>query len=137
MSASLALAKEGPEKLTISGPGLKGVVEVTDPQLLNGLLFEGFIARHYGSIRAPQVGDAYELTSFYKEDNQYKPSNRLRYYLSGAGPGFVYYVGAGEFGHVSNDDGKWFCAAPQRRTRPAAVAAQAGRRGQRRRSSNR
>src|SRR5947208_16281011 len=83
VGVAVTQAKGRPDKLTISGPGLKGMVEVTDPQALEGLDLGDFV--QYDAIGAPRAGDGYELTAFYQEDQQYHVSLRLHYYLNPSG----------------------------------------------------
>ncbi len=111
-SAALAQAKGRPDRLAISGPGLTGVVEVSDLNLLEGLDLMEMIAQRQ-IITAPNISGAYELTSYYREDNQYRVAHRVRYTLNpSGGAGFVYDLGGADSGVVANHDGKWFCAAP-------------------------
>src|SRR5437762_14000017 len=91
LSVAVTQAKGRPEKLTISGPGLQGLVEVTDPQALDGLDLGEFVV--YDAISAPAARDGYELTAFYAEDQQVHVSLRLHYYLNPSGSsGFVNYA---------------------------------------------
>ena len=104
-------AKGRPDKLTISGPGLKGMVEVTDPQSLDGLDLGDFVV--YDAISAPRAGDGYELTAFYQEDQQYHVSLSLHYYLNPTGgSGFVNYADSDGTDYDHSRIGKWYCAAP-------------------------
>lgn len=96
-STALAVAKEPQQmiaKVTIKGPGLNSVVEITDYRLLGE--FESAIAVFYvKAIEPPQVGEEYELTSFYKDGNgQLYPVERLRYYVNPTGgAGYIFYIG--------------------------------------------
>ena len=111
LSVLVTQAKGRPDKLTISGPGLKGMIEVTDSKWLDGLDLGDFVV--YDAISAPRTGDGYELTAFYQEDQQYHVSMSLHYFLNPSGAsGFVYYSDSDGTDYDSSRTGKWYCAAP-------------------------
>jgi hypothetical protein len=110
-----------PDKVTISGPGLAGTVDVTDRETVRSLgvdVFFGWSAQRQ-AIVAPAVGEGYELVRYYNAANG--SFDHLRYYPSApGGAGTIYYVGptSGNQGvaQVLGLDarvGQWFVATPQ------------------------
>jgi hypothetical protein len=110
-----------PDKVTISGPGLAGVVEVTDQEAVRSLgvgVFFG-LSEQRQAITAPTVGDGYELVRYYNSVNG--SFDRLRYYPSApGGSGTIYYFGptSGNQGvaqvlGLAARVGQWFMATPQ------------------------
>ena len=110
-----------PDKVTISGPGLAGAVEVTDREAERSLGVDVFfgLSEQRQAIVAPAVGDGYELVRYYNTVNG--SFDRLRYYSSAPGQsGTIYYVGPTSGGqalaHALGLDahaGHWFMATPQ------------------------
>jgi hypothetical protein len=110
-----------PDKVTISGPGLAGAVEVTDREAVRSLGADVFFgwSEQRQAIVVPAVGASYELVRYYNAANG--SFDRLRYYPSApGGSGTIYYVGptSGNQGlaHILGLDarvGHWFVATPQ------------------------
>jgi hypothetical protein len=110
-----------PDKVTISGPGLAGAVEVTDREAVRSLGVDVFfgLSEQRQAIVAPAVGDGYELVRYYNTVNG--SFDRLRYYPSAPGrSGTIYYVGPTSGGqalaHALGLDAHaehWFMATPQ------------------------
>ena len=110
-----------PDKVTISGPGLAGAVDVTDREAVRSLgvdVFFGWSAQRQ-AIVAPVLGEGYELVRYYNAANG--SFDRLRYYPSAPGrSGTIYYLGPTSgnqaVAHVLGLDarvGQWFVATPQ------------------------
>lgn len=110
-----------PDKVTISGPGLTGAVEVTDREAVRSLGVDVFfgLSEQRQAITAPAVSAGYELVRYYNTVNG--SFDRLRYYPSAPGrSGTIYYVGLTSGGqalaHALGLDarvGQWFMATPQ------------------------
>jgi hypothetical protein len=89
--APMALAKgEVLTRITISGPGLKSTIEITDPNSLNALgSFD--LLYDWGRPNAPHVGTGFEVTRFYAVGDGGPTSDRFRYYPMPSGrPGYIY-----------------------------------------------
>ncbi len=101
-----------PEKATISGPGLKGEVQITDPESLRALklgFLEDFDA---GAIVAPKVDQGYKITRwFYQGTFNF---GQLRYYPGAEGQrGYVYFEDGPDIeGGPTPYDREWFYATP-------------------------
>lgn len=67
ITATLALAwpDQAPDKATISGPGLWGEIQITDPQALLALKLGTLEDLDRGPIDAPKVGDGYKITRWF------------------------------------------------------------------------
>jgi hypothetical protein len=113
ISASIALAKGAPPKITISGPGLANTVEVADWEGM-GCIAPGALFHMGESITAPQVGAGYDVVRYaLSATGSYQPFDRLHYYVNAtSGLGYVFYDGPGAFGGQTDSDGKWFDATP-------------------------
>ncbi len=105
-----AYAKGPADKITITGPGLDGMIEITDPDTAEALsmtMLEDFRV----FIDVPErLGPGYELTRYYRlESGSYRPFDQVAYYpdLYG-GRGYVNYIGI--VNGSSEYDGKWFRA---------------------------
>jgi hypothetical protein len=116
LTTGVVSAKGGPSKVTISGPGLVDVVEVTDPKLLQAFEFYRFenISRR---IEAPaDPGEGYVITR-YVRDGRYPQDeakliawDRAIYYPGSAGEVGVVFL-EGLIGPNSNEfDGYWYRA---------------------------
>ena len=116
LTTGVVVAKGGPSKVTISGPGLVGAVEVTDPKLLEAFAFERFenISRRIAAPADPGVG--YVVTR-YVRDGRYPQDaakliawDRAIYYPGSAGEVGVVFL-EGLIGPNSNEfDGYWYRA---------------------------
>lgn len=111
-----ALAKGPPDKLTISGPGLDGEVEVTDRELLAEIGFgalEDFNENQRSGIAEPSVGEGYTLVRALRNPNgTYQPWDQAHYYPNPGGRGYIFYDGlVGP--NTSEFDGKWYHARPE------------------------
>jgi WD40 repeat protein len=114
LSANLALAKGPWGKVEISGEGLSGVVEITDPQLLNDLSIGIFQDLALGSIDTPEVvGGGYKmLRGWDNEQGVFTPFDLVHYYADPrGGPGYLYYDGLVNGG--SEFDHHWYRVTPE------------------------
>ena len=114
LSANLALAKGPWGKVEISGEGLTGVVEITDPQLLENLSIGIFQDLALGSIPPPEVvGGGYKmLRGWDNEQDVFTPFDLVHYYPDPAGgPGYLYYDGMVNGG--SEFDRNWYRVTKQ------------------------
>ena len=111
--AALAWPEGPPDKVTISGPGIKGTIEVTDKTSLEGLGPEQFMDLSE-PVDAPSPGATpYEVVRYIKGIGDTGEFDRLRYYPSqGSSPGYIYYAEAIGY-RPSYTAGKWFQATPQ------------------------
>lgn len=109
---SVVLAKGGFAYITITGPGIIGEINVTNPALTQD--FSAFADFSKGEIPAPaDPGQGYQVVRVYVETVDGKPTDypfdQLHYYPY-AGTGYVYYDGIVE--GSSEYDGKWYAANP-------------------------
>jgi hypothetical protein len=115
LTAGVALAKpgHGEGKVTITGPGINGVIEITDMSVLEGadpyqLMLE---ATPYIE-KAPQwtEGAGYELTySFQNGKGVYEVTDRIRYIPgSNSEPGYIYLSL-----YPPQTTGTWFQISPE------------------------
>lgn len=111
-----AFAKGPPSKATISGPGLPGTVEITDPALLNALSFfqfENVNENNRHGIAAPaHPGAAYLITRYVENpDRSFRPWDELHYYPAD-NRGYVFLDGLiGD--SYTEFDGRWYQASPE------------------------
>ncbi|HBY92719.1 MAG TPA: hypothetical protein DEP84_01955 [Chloroflexi bacterium] len=111
-TAPLALAKGPPDKVTITGPGLKNAIEITNRELLPAFGLAEFEDVRSGTIEVPKVGEGYEITSYFKSGSTYRAFDRARYHPDPAGGrGYVFYIGI--VNGWSEYDGKWFHVSEQ------------------------
>lgn len=62
----LAWPDQPPDRATISGPGIAGVAEITDRNMLDALQLGAFEDFYTGSIKAPSVsGEGYHITRYF------------------------------------------------------------------------
>jgi hypothetical protein len=110
---TLAWPEDPPDKVTISGPGLKGEVEVTDQEILAVLSLGAIEDFEHGSIPAPNVGEGYQITRYFYDASF--DFGRLRYYPNSTGErGYIFFEdGPDLVGDHSRYNGKWFYATPQ------------------------
>src|SRR4051812_22897750 len=90
-----ALAKGQVSKVDITGPGLKGTVEVTDPALLAGLSMGEFEQFGKALDTVPALGEGYEIARYLQEPGD-KPFifDRIHYFLALSGEaGYIYFDG--------------------------------------------
>lgn len=114
LSANLALAKGPWGKVVISGHGLPGVVEITDPQVLEGFSLPNFQDLSLGAIPTPEVvGGGYEMLRGWDNDQGvFTPFDRVHYYADpSGGPGYLYYDGLVNGG--SEFDHNWYRVTPE------------------------
>jgi hypothetical protein len=106
----MASAKGGFNFVTISGPGLKEPMRVTDPALTRD--FFTFADFYEDKTKAPaQPGEDYEILRYYVDGKREIVFDRLHYYPE---TGFVFYDGI-ENGE-SEYDGDWYTAKPEIKT---------------------
>ncbi len=113
LTASAALAKGAPSKVTITGPGLRGEVEITDPALLQAFSFSQFENLNQ-KIEAPHVapGVAYVVTRYAQDEESLAPWDRVIYYSGPQGELAAVFL-EGPIGPNSSElDGGWYQASP-------------------------
>ncbi|MBZ0289729.1 MAG: hypothetical protein K8I30_19050, partial [Anaerolineae bacterium] len=113
LSANLALAKGGWGKIEISGDGLSGVVEITDPVLLEGFSLGAFQDLALGSIDPPLViGSGYQMRRGWDSGPViFVPFDEVHYYPDpSGGAGYLYYDGL--VNGSSEFDGNWYRVTP-------------------------
>jgi hypothetical protein len=115
--AAPALAKGPADKITISGPGLRGVVEITDQATLEALPIFAPADIEFDNrrgIAAPEVGEGYELVRYFQQGNTLRAIDMAHYYPNpSGGVGYVFYDGLVDPGMYSEFDGKWYPATPK------------------------
>jgi hypothetical protein len=113
--AVLASPFETPDRATISGPGIAGEWDITEPNLLATLQFHTLddqAIRGRETTTAPVSGEPYLLTRYMKKyDGTLFVVDRLQYYQGQNGePGRFFYEAVGYTG--SPYSGKWLVAMP-------------------------
>jgi hypothetical protein len=110
LAASFVQAKGPPTKISVAGPGLNGTLEITDPNLVDGLGLGALEnTRTMRASQPPEVsGEGYEMQRFYcTESGSCHAFDRLHYYLNLTGDtDHIFYDGLVE--GSSEYDGKWF-----------------------------
>jgi hypothetical protein len=103
---SVSLAKGASDKMIMTGPGISGQVEITDPDILGNLTWASFGFVH-GGVPAPKVaGPYYELLGYVKTQNgTLQPWDHVRYFPQS---NMIFYVGQEPDNNYSEFDGKWF-----------------------------
>ncbi len=105
-----AEAKRPPAKLTLSGPGIAGELEITDRSYLEALAMGRLEDWAHGAISTPVIEQRYyEIVRYAKEGEIYLAFDRLRYYPKPGTGGYIWYTGL-EGTVWSEFDGKWFNA---------------------------
>lgn len=112
-ATALAWPETPPDKVTISGPGLKGEVEVTDQEILAALSLGAIEDFKQGSIAEPKVGQGYQITRYFYDASF--DFGRLRYYPNATSePGYIFFEDGPDLdGDQSQYHSKWFYATPQ------------------------
>jgi hypothetical protein len=112
-------AKGRPDRVVVSGPGLKQPVEITDRQTLDVLGMGGLENRELSySDKVPAVGEGYDLVRYIEEPGR-KPIafDHVRYFPKAAdGHSYVFYVGLVDVGSWSSLDHKWYTVNPAGQT---------------------
>ncbi len=112
VSPALASPQGPPDRVTISGPGLKGEVDVRGQERLQGLGFDEFPDANQRITEPPKVSSGYDLLRYFGREEISRPLDHLRYYPDpSGGRGFVLYVGADY--NPAPKVGHWFYATPQ------------------------
>lgn len=115
----------GDGKVTISGPGINGVIEVTDPEMQSGLSPYDFLAQLNPYIEAPQFaeGQGYDIVYYSKQsDGTYEAVERMLYVPDPkGGPGYIYYAD-----DLKRNTGMWFQLTPEGDTRIQSVLSRIG-----------
>jgi WD40 repeat protein len=109
LSANLTLAKGSWSKVEISGAGLSGVVEVTDPQLLDAFEMTTFQDFDQGTIDPPEIiGGGYKILRGWDDPSgHFLAFDEVVYYSDPAGGrGYLYY--AGIINGSSEYDHRWY-----------------------------
>src|SRR5689334_25102417 len=113
LSAGLALAwpDQPPDRATLSGPGINGTIDITDPQVLAALKLGAMEDLAAGPIAPPQVsGEGYTITRYFGGDFNFAS---LRYYPSLSGPSYVYWQDGPKLqGSHTPFDNQWLRATP-------------------------
>ncbi|MBF8284232.1 MAG: hypothetical protein HW378_3147 [Anaerolineales bacterium] len=126
LTTGAAFAKPGHDdgKMTITGPGINGVIEVTDPEMQSGLSPYNFLAELTPYVEAPQFaeGDGYDIVYYFKQsDGTYEAVERMRYVPdANGGQGYVYYS------DLKLNTGTWFQLTPEGEARIQSVLNQIG-----------
>jgi len=115
-SVGVASAKGPPDKVTITGPGIKGELEITDLNTLNAFAIYQFndLERR---IEKPHVSSAgYKITRWTQAQRRGKmtliPWDYLTYYPDPAGgPGYLFYDGLDPSIGSTEGQGEWFLAS--------------------------
>ena len=111
-TAGLALAwpDQPPDRATISGPGLDGTVEITDPKALAALKLGAMEDLNAGPIAPPVVsGDGYQISRYFGGFN----FASLRYYPNPNGQSYVYWQDGPQLqGSHTPYNGQWLAATP-------------------------
>ncbi len=116
MVATPSLAKGTSDLIVVSGPGIKGEMRITSPNLLRSLSF-GALEQEF---RAPlsfephlEPEDGYRLRRYFRQANgSYSEFDTVRYYPGVAGGrGLVLYVGI--YNSRSSSDNHWYYASPE------------------------
>jgi hypothetical protein len=112
-ATALAWPEDPPDRVTISGSGLKGEVAVTDKEILAALSLGAIEDFKRGSIAAPNVGKGYQITRYFYDASF--NFGRLRYYPNSAGErGYVFFEdGPDLVGDQTQYNRRWFYATPQ------------------------
>ncbi len=110
---ALAWPVDAPDKATISGPGLKGEIEITDKKILSALSLGAIEDFERGPIAAPKVGEGYQITRYFYDASF--DFGRLHYYPRPAGGrGYLFFEDGPDFdGDHTQYNRKWFYATPQ------------------------
>ncbi len=113
LTTGMALAKGPPSKVTISGPGLVGEVEITDPKLLRAFSFFLFVNIEQ-RIEAPsEPGEGYVVTRYIENGAELIPWDRAIYYPHPTDELGVVFL-EGLIGPSSTQfDGYWYRASPE------------------------
>ena len=108
---ALAWPDQPPTRATISGPGLDGTVDITDPQTLAALKLGAMEDLNTGPIAAPQVsGDGYTITRYFDDSFNFAS---LRYYPQANGQGYVYWQDGPQLqGSHTPFNNQWLRATP-------------------------
>jgi hypothetical protein len=80
--------------LTISGPGIKGELTLSDPKDMMNLEQSGFFDQAVLAKPPSGLGEGYEITAHLNLDGKIVPMVKMVYYPTDAGqPGYVHYTG--------------------------------------------
>ena len=113
-SVARAWPDQPPDKAFISGPGIKGDVEITDKETLTALKLGAIEDFSQGTIAKPNVsGEGYKITRyFYGATFNFAT---LHYYPDpSGGRGYVFFEdGPGLSGDHTAYNGHWFYATPE------------------------
>ncbi|GEM_PF-5090253 len=108
-------AKGRPDKVVLSGPGLKQPIEIADRQTLDVLGIGGLENRELSySDKVPAVGEGYDLVRYIEEPGR-KPIafDHVRYFPKAAdGHSYVFYVGLVDVGSWTSFENKWYTVNP-------------------------
>ena len=113
-SLTLTLAKGPADMITISGPGLPGIIEITDRATL--ALLPMFAPadiefNNRNGIPEPTVDEGYELVRYFQQGRMLRAIDMAHYYPNpSAGVGYVFYDGFVNPGMSTEFDGKWYPA---------------------------
>jgi hypothetical protein len=115
LTTGLALAwpDQPPERATISGPGLQGEVEITDPATLQALQLGKIEDFNRGTISAPVVGAGYSITRYFY-GGKFNFAH-LQYYPNPSGAvGYLYFEDGPQLsGDHTEYHQQWLYATPQ------------------------
>jgi WD40 repeat protein len=118
LSAQMTLAKGVWDKVTITGAGISGVVEITDPEAVQGFWMHIFMDLTQPAIDPPEVvGGGYVLRRGWTISGEFQPFDTVHYYADPAGgEGYLYYAGMldadGNVNGGSEYDHNWYRVTP-------------------------
>lgn len=107
------LAKGPPDKITVTGPGLPGEIEITDSQTVDSFSMGKFVDFNTPINEPNGLDVGYEITRWYRVGGTaLKAIDRFDYYANPRGNnGYVFYEGIIDKMFIyggSPNDGKWF-----------------------------
>lgn len=111
----VTLAKGPPSKITISGPGIEGEIEITDPEMLEPFSFYQFNDLERRTDAPADPGTGYTITRYILDNDgaELIAWDTLTYYPREGELGLIYFDGLNpEFG-ATGGQGMWYLATPE------------------------
>ncbi len=111
---AFAWPDQPPEHATLSGPGLKGEIEITDQDSLVSLRLGGLEDFDRGVLAAPppMSGEGYQITRYFY-DGTFNFAHLTYYPDPAGGPGYVHWQDGPDLsGDHTPYDGQWLYATP-------------------------
>ena len=106
-------AKGAPDKVTISGPGIDGEIEVTDVLLLEVFGFYRFNDMGNKVSKPIMVGDGYVITRFISHEDRMIAWDKVTYYHSQDGDNGVLFFNGLLQGMSTEGQGYWYLATEE------------------------